>query len=111
MDDSIGLTDRLEKAAVSDQKWMPQIIKPHTNGTMINIVPFFDPSIMQKAEFFALGYPKFASFLFVDFCGIDDTEKTVNASKTSAMLSGSRLCHSKRSKKSVSRDLFCNRSM
>ena len=88
---------------------------PNMNRTMINIVPLFDPSMMQKAEFFALGYPKCASFLFEDYLGIDDTEKIVNALKTSAMLFGSRLCHSKRSKKSVSRaiqvDLFYNRSI
>ena len=114
MDVSLGLTDRFERAAEVDQKWMPQIFMPNLNGTMVNIVPLFDPSILQKAEFFALGYPKFASFQFVDFLGIDDTDNIINALKTSAMLSGSRIRASKRNTKSVARviqvDLFCNRS-
>ena len=115
MDVSLGLTDRFERAAEVDQKWMSQIFMSSSNWTKINIVPLFDLSILQKAEFFALGYPKLTSFQFVHFLCIDDAENIVNALKTSAMLSGSRLCNSKRSKKSVSRaiqvNLFCNRSI
>ena len=110
----LGLTDRFERAAAEDQKWMPQIFMPNRNGSMINIVPLLDPSIMEKAQFFEDKFPKSSSFHFVGFHGIDDTDRIVNALKTSAVLSGSRIRASKRNTKSVLRsvqiDLFCNKS-
>ena len=113
-EESLGLTDRFERAAEEDQKWMPQIFMPNKNASMINIVPLLDPSILEQAQFFDEKFPKSSCFLFHGFQGIDDSDRIVNALKTSAVLYGSRIRASKRNTKSAVRavqiDLFCNKS-
>ena len=111
------LCDRFQQAVADDQKWMGQIFMPGVNGTLVNIVPLFHPSTIQEIEFKMAGYPKFSSFLFDGFIGIDDTDRIIDALKSSAAMSGSRIRANKRKLKKggnklVSIDLFLtNRSI
>ena len=108
--EAIDLSDRFQQAVADDKKWIPSV-----NGNLVNIVPLFDPSAVQEIEFKVSGFPKNSSFIFHGFLGIDDTDRLINALKSSAALSGSRIRASKRKlkkggKKLVSVDLFCNKS-
>ena len=109
------LCDRFQQAVADDQNWLAQIFMPGLNGKLVNIVPFFDPSTIQEIEFKMAGYPKSSSFLFHGFLGIDDTDRLIDALKSSAAMAGSRIRASKRKvkkggNKSASIDLFCNKS-
>ena len=108
--EAIDLSDRFQQAVADDKKWIPSV-----NGNLVNIVPLFDPSAVEEIEFKVSGFPKNSSFIFHGFLGIDDTDRLINALKSSAALSGSRIRASKRKlkkggKKLVSVDLFCNKS-
>ena len=109
------LCNRFKQAVADDQQWLAQIFMPGADGVLVNIVPFFDPTTIQEAEFKIAGYPKSSSFLFHGFHGIEDTDRLINALKSSAAMSGSRLRASKRKLKKggtklVSIDMFCNKS-
>lgn len=109
------LCDRFQQAVADDQKWMGQILMPSANGTLVNIVPFFDPSTIQEIDFKMAGYPKSSSFQFHGFLGLDDTDRLIEALKASAVMSGSRIRASRRKVKKVGNksaivDLFCNKS-
>ena len=113
--EEIDLSNRFQQAVAEDQKWLEQIFMPGTDGSLVNIVPLFDPSPIQEIEFKLAGYPKSSSFLFEGFLGIDDTDRLINALKSSAAMSGSRIRANKRKmnkngKKLASVDLFCNKS-
>ena len=113
--ETTDLSDRFQQAVAENRKWAGQIFMPDSNGKLVDIVPFFDPSYIQEIEFQVSGFPKAYSFLFHGYTGIDDTDRLINDLKSSAALSGSRIRASKRkvrkgSNKLASVDLFCNKS-
>ena len=103
-----------EEVLTEDHKWMPKIFMHGGNGNLVDFVPFLDPTVVQEAECFTLGYPRSSSFVFDGYYGTQQTDLIIEAIKASAFQTGSRIRASKRKVKSPTRkasiDFFCVKS-
>ena len=88
----MNILERLEKTIEQDKQWTPTIImnldspnNPH------DIVPYLNPTEMDKTVFMSKRYPQKAYFLFYGFQGIGMKNDLVNDLKKAALKDGTTL--------------------